>query len=112
MRPQVNEIAKNREAGLVAVLTGRVAALEARITQLERLLSGEQSRHAGVEMILRHEVANETQTTDAVLMWAEGAPEKLQEMIPLIKAAREERARRIALEKGAMAGANVSGSEK
>ena len=100
--PALKQMKINRELGLVGTLSERISQLEARIANLERLLASEQSKHAGEVSVLRHKLGNEAQTTEAVLMWARGAPDKLQQMLPLIEAARQERARQIALEQTAM----------
>ncbi len=106
--PQLQQIWNEGSASLRQDLMKRVTELEARVKELEILLAREQAQHAGESQILRHQFANEAAALDAFILLAEANPDRVVEQIPKIKEMREIGRQRIALEKGAMAGAKVA----
>ncbi len=84
----------------------RIASLEARITDLEKNLGREQAQRG----VLEHQLAQESHSLDMLLMLARNDPDRIVELLPQIEEARDKGRQRIALEKGAMAGAQIGGA--
>lgn len=105
--PRLRQLQNEGDASLRADLMKRVGELEGRVEYLEKLLSQKEAHHAAREQFLRHELANETNTLDAALSMLKINPERIEAIIEEVMAMREAGRQRIALEKGAAAGAAV-----
>ena len=105
IRPRINEIAKDRETGLVDRLTLRVDMLEKKIALLESKLGDATAANT----ILRHDHRNEKQMFDMFIELLESDPSRISELLPRIKSIRAAKAVELAAEKGAMFGAMAKG---
>ncbi len=103
--PKLKELQLASDGSLRGDLMGRIASLETRISDLEKMLANEQAKHAGEIQVLRHQLTNETSSLDALLTLLEVNPEKVVQSVTLIKEQRSRNKAAISLEKGAMAGA-------
>lgn len=65
------------------------------------------AQHDAAIQLMRHRLANEVTLFDSMLMWIDHDPSKLADILPQIRADREERARNIALESGEVARAKI-----
>ena len=110
-RPQLAKIKADGDAALVAKLMARVEALEKQVELLQKQVEQERARHAAIEQITRHALANERQANDALLMLWETSPDKIPEHIHRIKAMRAEQADRLAMEKATITGAQLKGQD-
>lgn len=93
-------------------LLAQIKQLNERHDKLEADRVTDRERCDAEIQVLRHRLNNETMSLDALLMLMEAAPERLRENIAKIKELRAERARTIALEQGALAGAKVAGGKE
>lgn len=89
-------------------LMARVSELEARVKELEKALGYKEAKHAADSQILRHELANESASFEALALLAKTNPDRIAELLPEVMEMRERGKQRIALEKGAIAGASIS----
>ncbi len=101
IRPRINELANERETGLVDRLTARVDLLEKKLTLVEAKLAASEAANT----ILRHDHAGEKQMFDMFLELLESDPGRAADIVPRIRALRHAKAVELATEKGAMAGA-------
>lgn len=106
--PQIKQLQIEGDASLRKQLMERVAQLEGRVKELEKTQGQRDAEHAAESQVLRHQLANEEAALDAFILLAEASPDRILEQIPKIKAMRESGRQRIALEKGAIAGAKVA----
>jgi hypothetical protein len=106
--PRLRELQIEGDASLRTSLLARVSELEARVKDLEKLLGLREAKHAAESQVLRHRLANEEAALDACILLAEANPDRIIELLPKIKEMREAGRQRIALEKGAIAGAQVA----
>ena len=106
--PALRQLQIEGDASLRTTLMTRVSELEARVRELEKLISQKEASHAAKEQFLRHQFANESATLDAFILLAESNPDRIFEHIPRIKEMREAGRQRVAIEKGAAAGAAIA----
>lgn len=106
--PRLRELQNQGDASLRGDLMKRVGELEGRVEYLEKLLSTKEAEHALREQLLRHSLANEESALDAALSMMKINPDRIAEIIEEVKAMREAGRQRIAIEKGAAAGAAVA----
>lgn len=106
--PRLQQLRNEGDASLRKDLMSRVSELEARVKDLEKLLGQSEAHRAAESQVLRHQLANESGALDAFILLAEVSPDRILEQIPKIKEMRERGRQRIALEKGAMAGAQAA----
>lgn len=121
--PPMFKTKTDSDGSLRADLLGQISKLNDRHDALEREMREERERcevelqamraqHSAEIQVLRHRLNNETMSLDALLMLMEAAPDRVSENIAKIKDLRAERARTIALEQGALAGAKVAGGKE
>lgn len=91
-------------------LMGRIGTLEGRVAELERTLSIKDAQHSAEMAVMRHTLNNETASLEAFLLLARNNPDRLQDIVPQIMEMRERGKSNIAREKGAIAGAQISGA--
>lgn len=110
--PELRRIKSEGDATLVAKLMARVDALELQVSTLQKELKAEQDRHDAEMQVARHQSNNDRQVLDMMLYFLKANVEKfasdpdaLRAHITEIEAMREQGRNRIAIEKGAMAGA-------
>jgi len=96
-RPEMARIKKEGDAAFAARMMARVEDLERRLAKAEADLQ-----------VTRHQLNNERQAFDMLIMLLESNPEKVSENLDRVKAYRAAQRDEIALEKGAIAGAVVS----
>lgn len=96
-RPEMARIKKEGDAAFAARMMARVEDLERRLGKAEADLQ-----------VTRHQLNNERQAFDMLIMLLESNPEKVSENLDRVKAYRAAQRDEIALEKGAIAGAVVS----
>jgi len=96
-RPEMARIKKEGDAAFAARMMERVEDLERRLGKAEADLQ-----------VTRHQLNNERQAFDMLIMLLESNPEKVSENLDRVKAYRAAQRDEIALEKGAIAGAVVS----
>lgn len=106
--PTLRELQIKGDASMRSDLLGRIKELEERVKDLEKLVSQKDLAHAAREQFLRHELANEAAALDAALAMLRINPDRVGEIIEQVAAMREAGRQRIALEKGAAAGAAVA----
>lgn len=86
-------------------LLARLLAVEVRLASVEADNVRLRELHAGEMTIMRHKLANETASLDALLMLLAAVPDKVNDHIERIKQMRDERARNVAIETGLRADA-------
>jgi len=106
--PILRELQIKGDASMRSDLMGRVRELEERVKELEKLVSLKEANHAAREQFMRHQLANEEAALDAALAMLKISPESIDSIITEVTAMREAGRQRIALEKGAAAGAMVA----
>lgn len=106
--PTLRELQIKGDASMRSELMKRIGELEARVKELEKLVGQKDASHAAREQFLRHELANETSSLDAALSMLKISPDKIESIIEEVSAMREAGRARIALEKGAAAGAIIA----
>lgn len=106
--PQIKQMQIAGDASMRSELMGRIKDLEGRVKELEKLVSQKDAEHAMREGFLRHELANEASVLDAALAMLKVNPDRVIDIIEEVVTMREAGRQRIALEKGAAAGAKVA----
>lgn len=107
--PALRKLTLESDGALRGDLIARINSLETRIADLEKLLALEQQRHAAELEDVRHELNNETASLDAFILLAEANPDRVIEQLPKIKEMRARHRERVALRRGAKAGAQMQG---
>lgn len=113
-RPELLRIKSEGDATLVAKLMARVDALEKQVSDLQKELREKEDRHDAEMQVARHQSNNDRQVLDMMIYFLKANidkfaadPEALRKHIEEIEVMREQGRTRIALEKGAQAGARV-----
>jgi hypothetical protein len=108
--PMLRELQIKGDASMRAELMARIATLEGRVKELEKLVSQKDANHAAREQFLRHELANESMALDAALVMLKISPDRIEQVIDQVTEMREAGRQRISMEKGAAAGAVIAAS--
>lgn len=86
---------------------GEVARLTERVISLEGKLDRQEARHEAQLTLLRHQLANERQATDAFLMLLKATPDKVDEVIRIVSEMREKNQRLAAVENATLNAATI-----
>lgn len=105
--PQLRQMQITGDASMRGEFLGRIRELEDRIKELEKLVNKKDATHAAREQFLRHEMANESAALDAALAMLKINPDRVSEIVEQVVKMRDAGRQRIALEKGAAAGAAI-----